>query len=245
MMPPTSIDGTDITGATIDGTDVQEITVDGQTVFTAVPPLPASTVHQYDATLITASDGDPVSAWADNVSSDDLTAGTAPTYKQTIINGQPVVRFDGSNDLLDVDWPDINEPYEFFLVFQLNSTGGFDVILDGFNNQVEFYSSTVPNFRIRQSSNVVGSSSDTNAHIANIIFRAGSSNDILNLDGSLDASGDSGNTISDGLTVGARNDGSFHSEVDIGEIVVYNTELSSSDRSSEETRLSDKWGITI
>jgi len=34
-MPPTSIDGTDITGATIDGTDVQEITVDGQTVFSA------------------------------------------------------------------------------------------------------------------------------------------------------------------------------------------------------------------
>jgi hypothetical protein len=35
MTPPTSIDGTDITGATIDGTDVQEITVDGQTVFSA------------------------------------------------------------------------------------------------------------------------------------------------------------------------------------------------------------------
>jgi hypothetical protein len=39
MIPPTSIDGTDITGATIDGTDVQEITVDGQTVFTARPGL--------------------------------------------------------------------------------------------------------------------------------------------------------------------------------------------------------------
>jgi hypothetical protein len=35
MIPPTSIDGTDITGATIDGQDVQEITVDGQTVFIA------------------------------------------------------------------------------------------------------------------------------------------------------------------------------------------------------------------
>jgi hypothetical protein len=33
--PPTSIDGTDITGATIDGQEVQEITVDGDTVFTA------------------------------------------------------------------------------------------------------------------------------------------------------------------------------------------------------------------
>jgi len=36
-MMPTSIDGTDITGATIDGQDVQEITVDGDTVFTAAP----------------------------------------------------------------------------------------------------------------------------------------------------------------------------------------------------------------
>jgi hypothetical protein len=37
MIPPTSIDGTDITGATIDGTDVQEITVDGDVVFSAGP----------------------------------------------------------------------------------------------------------------------------------------------------------------------------------------------------------------
>jgi len=46
-MIPTSIDGTDITGATIDGTDVQEITVDGDVVFTAAPSLPASAIHQY------------------------------------------------------------------------------------------------------------------------------------------------------------------------------------------------------
>jgi len=43
--PPTSIDGTDITGATIDGQDVQEITVDGQTVFTSTPP---SLVARYE-----------------------------------------------------------------------------------------------------------------------------------------------------------------------------------------------------
>jgi len=35
MIPPTSIDGTDITAATIDGTDVTEITVDGDVVFTS------------------------------------------------------------------------------------------------------------------------------------------------------------------------------------------------------------------
>jgi len=42
MIPPTSIDGTDITGATIDGTDVQEITVDGDVVFSAAPTLPVA-----------------------------------------------------------------------------------------------------------------------------------------------------------------------------------------------------------
>jgi len=47
-MIPTSIDGTDITGATIDGTDVQEITVDGQTVFTSVPDTTVpNMVHQW------------------------------------------------------------------------------------------------------------------------------------------------------------------------------------------------------
>jgi len=46
MMPPTSIDGTDITGATIDGTDVTEITVDGDTVFTAGPAIPDSEANQ-------------------------------------------------------------------------------------------------------------------------------------------------------------------------------------------------------
>ena len=39
MIPPTSIDGTDITGASIDGTDVQEITVDGDVVFNAGPAI--------------------------------------------------------------------------------------------------------------------------------------------------------------------------------------------------------------
>jgi len=44
MIPPTSIDGTDITGATIDGTDVTEITVDGDVVFSAVTGFDLTTL---------------------------------------------------------------------------------------------------------------------------------------------------------------------------------------------------------
>jgi len=45
--PPTSIDGSDITGATIDGQEVQEITIDGQIVFQARPPIPGSLVSEW------------------------------------------------------------------------------------------------------------------------------------------------------------------------------------------------------
>jgi len=59
MIPPTSIDGTDITGATIDGTDVQEITVDGQTVFTAVPAGAFDVTNFTFDTFINAQDSRP------------------------------------------------------------------------------------------------------------------------------------------------------------------------------------------
>jgi len=68
MIPPTSIDGTDITGATIDGTDVQEITVDGQTVFSAGPsnlPVAYSNLvawYPFDSATYGGSNADDVTA---------------------------------------------------------------------------------------------------------------------------------------------------------------------------------------
>jgi len=69
MIPPTSIDGTDITGATIDGTDVQEITVDGDVVFSPGPtinfPVAYSDLvlwYPFDATTYGGSNPDDVTA---------------------------------------------------------------------------------------------------------------------------------------------------------------------------------------
>jgi len=78
MMPPTSIDGTDITGATIDGSDVQEITVDGQTVFTAeaLPVAYSNLVawYPFDSTTYGGSDADDVTALFNSGQSGDSTA---------------------------------------------------------------------------------------------------------------------------------------------------------------------------
>jgi len=86
-MIPTSIDGTDITGATIDGQDVQEITVDGDTVFTAGPP-PGN--FQFDAQDLSLANGDPVTSWPDTLGRDTLTGGTSLEYDTTTMNDAAV-----------------------------------------------------------------------------------------------------------------------------------------------------------
>jgi hypothetical protein len=115
MIPPTSIDGTDITGATIDGTDVQEITVDGDVVFSAetLPVAYSNLVAwwPFDSSKYGGSDADDVTALFNPSQSGDSTAydGTVngATYQSsgglTDINAgtnSGAFDFDGSNDYI-------------------------------------------------------------------------------------------------------------------------------------------------
>jgi len=87
MIPPTSIDGTDITGATIDGTDVTEITVDGDTVFSAQAlPVAFSNLiawYPFDSAEYGGSNSDDVTAIIGGSGDDTAYDGTvigSPTY---------------------------------------------------------------------------------------------------------------------------------------------------------------------
>jgi len=115
MMPPTSIDGTDITGATIDGTDVQEITVDGQTVFTAetLPVAYSNLVawYPFDSSFYGGSNADDVTALFNPGQSGDSTA-----YDGTV-NG---ASFQSSGGVKDINAG--------------ANSGGFD--FDGLNDEI-------------------------------------------------------------------------------------------------------------
>ena len=60
-------------------------------------------VAWYKADALSLNDGDAVATWTDSSgNSNDATQGTGsaqPTFKTSIINGKPVVRFDGGDDL--------------------------------------------------------------------------------------------------------------------------------------------------
>jgi len=94
MIPPTSIDGTDITGATIDGTDVQEITVDGQTVFTAQVPSSPNLLSRFEFEQnVTDTVG--------NINAvDDTSAG----FSTQAAVGSFSKDFDGNNDDVRIDF---------------------------------------------------------------------------------------------------------------------------------------------
>src|SRR5688572_5561243 len=68
------------------------------------PSISASLKRWFKADAITGlADSDPVTTWTDSSGTANVTQATAakkPTYRTNVINSLPVVRFDGTDDLL-------------------------------------------------------------------------------------------------------------------------------------------------
>ena len=139
MIPPTSIDGTDITGATIDGTDVQEITVDGDVVFSAEagdPPDQANLGSHYAARLLTGvSDGQTVNTFTDQAGSFDATLVSGSAVLDIDgLNGQPVVNY-SSGGAHDTGFnQNTNDDRTIYIVANTDLTGSANIIYGAFDN---------------------------------------------------------------------------------------------------------------
>jgi len=130
-MPPTSIDGTDITGATIDGTDVQEITVDGQTVFTSGFDIPNSAIHHYPM------DEGSGSNMLDNVGSVDGTINGASYITGNFFEGF-ALDADGIDDNVTFS-QSILPADNFTILLTVGSLGSFEnnrILQDGVQSHV-------------------------------------------------------------------------------------------------------------
>lgn len=92
----------------------------------ATSPIPAPLVW-LEASLITGkSDGDTVSTWTDASGHGyDATVGSlaSPIYKTNIVNGKPIVRFNGTTQGLSWsgDWTSGLTAAELFIVFKLDA----------------------------------------------------------------------------------------------------------------------------
>ena len=231
MIPPTSIDGTDITGATIDGTDVQEITVDGDVVFSAAPQDPAAgLLHQWDWSAANST----TSFVEDQAGSADAT-GTFDSFDT--INGIQAGYWPNPGGFT-ANIPDFTDNRIIAAVFQTDlpssqhSIYGDDAMVLRINNS---------NYFLFQGSALNGGTADTNPHISVVQLDA---TDILRIDGTQVISGNAGTANIDDITFGAQANLDNHLEGRIGEILIY--ELSSAPSfATIENYLASKWGITI
>jgi len=240
MIPPTSIDGTDITGATIDGTDVQEITVDGQTVFTAGAPLPTNNlVHRYDFSAPSTT----TTFVEDLAGSDDLTIGSFSGFRT--LNGLQVGDFD--NDIIQGSWGvSLTEPFSTVIVVKMDTLNGVNILTDGFASftMQSVYHDNNNRWQMFNGNGIGGTNtpSPTNANYVTAIF---DSTDELYVSGSFQVSGNAGSRSPGGISLGDDHDrrGLFLDGF-LGEVLVYDSDLSTNPtRGDVEQYITDKWGL--
>lgn len=105
--------------------------------------------------LFSATDLDPIAVWEDFTAfNNDYTQGNAaqrPIYRENILNGKPVLRFDGTNDGM-TSTLSYTAPFTVFVVYSYRSavsatrraiTGSLNWLIGPYNNKHQLFSGAV------------------------------------------------------------------------------------------------------
>ncbi len=201
--------------------------------------------HKADS-LTGLTDGDPVSQWDDSSGNDrhavQATVSQQPLYRANILNGMPVLRFDGTDYMRSVFGATLIQPTTIFAVARVNNPGR--LALDGISSGARHYifRSTV-NWEIGAGVQLKGAiAADDVTHIFSAVFNEATSK--LYLDGTLDVTGNAGSHSLTGLTFGATFGFAANMAGDIAEVIVCNSLLTDANRGETESYLSLKYGIS-
>ncbi len=224
-------------------------------VSTAIPTTNLKLHLRSDLAVTSASSA--VSTWGDVSGFDNdasqSTSANQPTLVSNSMNGNPVIRFNGTTSKMSLPASSTlgiqSNPYEMFIAAKSTSSNVQFLISGGATEQFEYHLNGVGARFIPITSTYLdlgtaGNYTDGNAHIFSA--RASSSGGAVRVDG-IDGGTSSGNILSSNsgaLQLGVRSDGTYYFNGDIAEVILYNTNLSTSDRSTVEHYLANRYGIT-
>jgi hypothetical protein len=217
--------------------------------FCASPaPVTTGLVLHLDASYLDLNEEDGIETWTDlsvnNYHATQASENLRPKYKNSGINGNPVVAFDGVDDyLITSPFSAISQPNTVFVVWKAN-TRGLQFVVDGIANtnrhgifqrtdRIEFFAGNSVSYTD------VG---PLNGMITTAIFNGAGSEIWEN--GESKATGNIGSHSLTGITVGARQ---AHStgflDGDIAEILIYNRALNQNERIQIELYLDGKYAL--
>lgn len=203
-----------------------------------------------DASRITGLvDGDPVANWSDlSGQGRDATQGTGaarPTYKVAILNGKPVVRFDGVDDYLKTSAFTLNQPTHVFIVLTLIAQAASAYYWDGNGqNLMAAYQRLQGLMTLYAGGNgpekTFGNGS---THIVSALYNGSSSE--LRFEGGAATTGDVSTSNAGGITLGARGNVAVFANIDVAEVLIYNRALAADERQKCERYLGKKYGLAV
>lgn len=231
------------------------------------PPAPGNLKLWLNASQLstTYSDNSSVITWVDSsglgFDVSQATAASQPVFKTNVVNGQPVVRFDGSDDLLSNNtFFDLADNYTVFVVSAwTNTTNGRFVQVNNSSQQsgFAFLSNDTPNglrFACVDGAATVAANSVVTYSDATFRVLTGLANGVGSpvkafVNGSLVATSSSNYTPANTQTLSLLNVGSNNGgEVlrgDLAEVLIYASSLTQTQQRLVERYLGFKYGITI
>lgn len=231
----------------------------------ATPDGGYNAVHWYRAddcyedaarTTVAADDGDPVGSWTDKASADHASQGTSanrPTLQTAELNGESVLRFDGSNDYLQGAYTNggvLDQPFTILVVSKLDASAVNDNVdhkmIDGDDSSDRAMigkdgATTPDDWEFETGTSITGGAADSNWNIWTLVGNGASSR--LWQNGISEAAGNSGAEEPTGITIGARYSAEDYWDGDIAEIVIFEANLSNADKNTLGGYASDRYNI--
>ncbi len=239
-----------VSATDIDGSDTATLNIE----LMSLPSKPDAIMHFNARGMVGVSDGDFVGVWQDisgnGNNARQITDNARPIYVSDAINGKPIIRFDGSNDWLDL--PDskngVDIPVNDVTVFAVaRYTGSGQYIMTGQSSSGSDrlrFKTHGSNFtaRVGGSGYIFGPLWDLDFHIFALTSRTDGSYDFY-LDGVLVTSGLSSSDLYVGkFGLGSYGEGEKEfSAVDIAEFIVYDRAMVEPEIVSEVLHLKAMW----
>lgn len=216
----------------------------------AFSPLDLSPEMWYEADALALADGAAVSSWTDSSGNarhaTQATGASQPTYQTNELNGEPIVRFDGT-DLLATASLAPPTSQTFFAVVKVTVSAGFPVLSAWGAGQFEMRMDSAKPTWVIGGSTAADAASRLNTWIV-LVGRAdnpGNAMEVWVNGTSVATASGNGSPGAAAMTIGARPDGSLGITADVAEVIRYGTALSAANREAVEDYLGAKYGITI
>ena len=200
-----------------------------------------------------ATDGTGVGYWQDQSGNGNhavqLNVDKKPTLVANELNALPVMRFDGEDDYIDVFFnsASLTQPYTVFLVLNTRDAQN-QYIYDGFSSADRQVMAVGLNANPGVWYFWAGSNYQTTTVMQTIFQNHALVIDSGNLEhyinGALQDSGNFGTrNIGPGMRLGSHYGGTMNGDIDVAELIIYQNALSTADRESIESYLSNKYDI--